>query len=150
MGERGLRTLRQHVEEAERIMSIGGVKTLIPTKERRAPVKVAVSNAQMIYAMSIRRVVERFDRTGRAVIYLWASDEAAGEVWRSIPDHAVCPLCLRRVPEDRGKGRVFCKPCGKNVWPRNYQGLVSADLAKMSKALRLGAIPVRLEKGERG
>ena len=146
-----VRTLRRHLEEADRIMSIGGVKTLLPTKERRAPAKVAVSNAQMIYAMSIRRVVERFDRTGRAAIYLRASDETACEVWRSIPQHAVCPLCLRRVPEERiGKGRVFCKRCGKNVWPRSYQGLVSADIRSMRKALRNGTIPCRSEKGERG
>lgn len=149
------RTLRQHVEEAERIMSILGVKTLIPSKERRAPVKVAVSNAQMIYAMSIRRVVERFDRTGRAVIYLRASDETAGEVWRSIPQHAVCPTCMGRAPEERiGKGRVFCKRCGKYVRPRNYQGLVSADIRNMLAALNgkngAGLIPCKSEKGERG
>jgi hypothetical protein len=55
------------------------------------------------------------------------------------------------VPEERiGKGRVFCKMCGKHVWPRNYQGLVSADIRNMRAALRNGTIPCRSEKGERG
>ena len=149
-----MRTLRQHVEEAERIMSIGGVKTLLPTKERRAPAKVAVSNAQMIYAMSIRRVVERLDRTGYASEYLLASDDVSAEIWRSIPTYAVCPLCLGRVPEDRGKGRVFCKPCREYVRPKVLQGLVSADLRNMRAALNgkngAGLIPCKGEKGERG
>jgi len=53
------RTLRQHVEEAERIMSILGVRTLIPQKGLPAPVKVDAGNLQMEYAVSVRVIVER-------------------------------------------------------------------------------------------
>ena len=142
------RTLRQHVQEAKRIWSICGVRTLLPTKERRAPVKVSVSNEQLVYAVSIRTIVDKFDRTSWAKKYLESSDDVCAEIWRSIPLYAVCPLCLGRAPEDRGKGRVYCKACDTSVWPKNLQGLVRADLAKMSKALRNGTIWVRFERGE--
>lgn len=122
---------------------------MLPTKERRAPVRVSVSNEQLIYAISIRAVMDKFDRTGWAKKYLQSSDDICAEVWRSIPVHAVCPLCLGRVPENRGKGRVFCVPCETFVWPRQLQGLVSKDLADMSLALSLGEIRVLGEKGER-
>lgn len=142
------RTLRKHVEEAERIMSIGGVKTLMPTKERRAPVKVAVSNAQMIYAVSIRVVIAKYDRTGHAQEWLKASDDVAGTYWQSIPEHSVCPLCICRMPEERrGKGRQQCTACGAFVRPKVLRGLVSADLRTMANLLKRGEIPV---KGERG
>jgi hypothetical protein len=82
--------------------------------------------------------------------YLTASDEAASSVWHSIPKHAVCPLCLGHVPEERiGKGRVWCGSCDAYVWPKVLRGLVSADLAKMAGGLRAGKIPVRRERGER-
>jgi hypothetical protein len=142
------RSLRQHVEEAERIMSINGVKTLLPTKERRAPVKVAVSNKQLIYAVSIRLVITKYDRTGYAQAFLEASDDVAGTFWQSIPDHSVCPLCLSRMPEERlGKGRQQCALCGAFVRPKVLRGLVSADLRKMATLLKLGEIPVRGERG---
>lgn len=142
--------MRRHVARAEEIMSCLGVRTLLPTKERRAPVKVGVSNAQMIYAMSVRRVVDRCDRTSWAKKYLESSDDVCAEIWRSIPVYAVCPLCMGRAPEDRGKGRVFCKPCGTYVRPKILQGLVSADLRSMRAALNGGLIRCKTEGGERG
>ena len=137
------RTLRQHVEEAERIMSIGGVKTLIPQKGIPAPPRVDAGNRQLEYAVSVRVVVEKYDRTGWAVSYLKASGEAAGAVWNSIPEWHVCPLCLSRAPAERiGKGRVYCVPCGAFVHPRQLRGLVSWDLRAMTAALREGGIGV--------
>jgi hypothetical protein len=145
------RTLRQHVQEAARIWSICGVKTLIPTKERRAPVRVGVSNERLVYAISIRAIVDKFDRTGWAKKYLESSDDVCAETWRSIPVHAVCPLCLGRAPAERiGKGRVYCKPCGAFVWPKNLKGLVSADIRGMRAALNDGEIRCKAERGERG
>lgn len=145
------RTLRQHVQEAARIWSIVGVRTILPTKEPPAPVKVSVSNEQLVYAISVRAVVDKFDRTGWAKKYLESSDDVCAEVWRSIPVHAVCPLCLSRAPAERiGKGPVFCVPCGDYVRPRQLQGLVSKDLADMSSALSNGEIRVKPEKGAGG
>lgn len=142
------RSLRQHVAEAERIWSIGGVRTLIPKKDPPAPVKVAVYNEQLVYAISVRTVVSKFDRTGWAQAYLYASDDVCAEVWRQIPDVLVCPHCLARVCGDAVlHGRVaLCRPCGDYVRPKNLRGLVAADLSKMAKRLRDGEIPV---KGER-
>ncbi len=136
------RSLRQHVEEAERIMSIGGVKTLIPQKGIPAPPRVDAGNRQLEYAVSVRVVVEKFDRTGHAKAYLTASDEAAGAVWNSIPEWYVCPLCLGRAPAERGKGRVYCVACGVFIRPRQLRGLVSWDLRAMTAALREGGIRV--------
>jgi hypothetical protein len=135
------RTLRQHVEEAERIMSILGVRTLIPQKGLPAPVKVDAGNLSLEYAVSVRVIVERYDRTGWAGDYLRASEEAASEVWERIPNVAVCPLCMGRTQEKRF-GRVLCVPCETFVKPRNLRGLVSADLRAMRKALRDGGISV--------
>lgn len=141
------RTLRQHVQEAERIWSIGGVKTLMPKKEPPAPVKVSVSNAQLIYAVSIHVVIYRHDRTGLAKQYLLASDEAASTVWHSIPECFVCSMCLGRVSEERpGKGRVWCPRCDVFVKPRWLPGLVSVDICRMVRALRHGGIPTRGEE----
>lgn len=146
-GGGGVKTLRQHVEEAERIMSINGVKTLIPQKGLPAPIRVDAGNRQLEYAVSIRVVIERYDRTGYATGFLQSSDEAASAFWHSIPEHAVCPLCLERVPEDRSRGRVWCKACGTFVRPKVLRGLVSADLRRMRWALSDGEIPVRGERG---
>lgn len=141
-----MRTLRQHVQEAERIWSTGGVRTLLPKKEPPAPVKVAVYHEQLVYAISVRTVVEKLDRTGWACEWLYASDDVARDVWNRIPSHAVCPLCLGRVPEERiGKGRVYCQGCGAFVRPKNHLGIVCADLAAMAKRLRGGDIPVKGE-----
>ncbi|MDA8123445.1 MAG: hypothetical protein M0Z38_12895 [Deltaproteobacteria bacterium] len=136
------RTLRQHVEEAERIMSIGGVKTLIPQKGLTAPIRVDAGNRQLEYAVSVRVVIKKYDRTGWAESYLKASDEAAGAVWNSIPEWHVCPLCLGRAPAERGKGRVYCVTCGAFVHPRQLRGLVTWDLRAMAAALRDGGIGV--------
>jgi hypothetical protein len=160
------RTLRQHVAEARRILSEPGCPTILPSAAnivvkrrqkkiwrrdpKRQAVRPNVAMNRLIYAVSVRVVVEKFDRTGWAKSYLEASDAVCGEVWKSIPVHAVCPLCFGRVPEDRGKGRVFCKSCGEFVRPKQLQGLVSKDLADMSLALSTGEIRVRAEKGERG
>lgn len=142
------RSLRQHVAEAERIWSIGGVRTLIPKKDPPAPVKVAVYNEQLVYAISVRTVVAKFDRTGWAQAYLYASDDVCAEVWRQIPDVLVCPYCLTRVCGDAVlPGRVvLCRPCGDYVRPKKLRGLVSADLSAMAKRLRNGEIPVRGER----
>jgi hypothetical protein len=137
------RTLRQHVEEAERIMSIGGVKTLIPQKGIPAPPRVDAGNRQLEYAVSVRVVIEKYDRTGYAEAWLKASDDVAGTFWQEIPEWSVCPLCLGRAPKERiGKGRVWCKPCETFVHPRQLRGLVSWDLRKMAAALREGGIGV--------
>jgi hypothetical protein len=80
--------------------------------------------------------------------YLRASDDVASAVWHSIPEWAVCPLCLGRAPEERiGKGRVYCVPCGAFVRPKVLRGLVSADLRTMTGALNNGEIGVRGERG---
>ena len=145
------RTLRQHVEEAERIMSILGVKTLIPQKGIPAPPRVDAGNRQLEYAVSVRVVIERYDRTGYAGDFLRASEDVAGTFWFSIPEHSVCPLCLGRSPTERiGKGRVYCVACGAFVRPKSLRGLVSADLRMMSEALNNGEIRCGAEKGERG
>lgn len=136
------KTLRQHVEEAERIMSIGGVKTLIPQKGLTAPIRVDAGNRQLEYAVSVRVVIEKYDRTGYAEAWLRASDDVAGTFWLSIPEWSVCPLCLGRAPEDHGKGRVYCVPCGAFVKPRKLRGLVSWDIRRMAQALRDGGISV--------
>ena len=145
------RTLRQHVANAEEIMSILGVRTLIPQKGLPAAVRVDAGNRQLEYAVSIRVVIEKYDRTGYARAWLEASDDIAGTFWQTIPEWAVCPLCLGRAPEERiGKGRVYCKPCDTFVRPKVLRGLVSADLRTMTGALKNGTIPCRSEKGERG
>ncbi|MDA8122261.1 MAG: hypothetical protein M0Z38_06820 [Deltaproteobacteria bacterium] len=136
------RTLRQHVEEAERIMSIGGVKTLIPQRGIPAPIRVDAGNRQLEYAVSVRVVVEKYDRTGYAQAWLKVSDDVAGTFWQSIPAWSVCPLCMGRAPEDRGKGRVYCVACGAFVKPRRLRGLVSWDIRRMAQALRKGGISV--------
>lgn len=142
------KTLRQHVLEAERIMSILGVKTLIPQKGRPAPKWVNADNEQLEYATDVRKIVEESDRTGYAGNYLRASDNVASAFWHTIPEHFVCPLCLGRAPAERiGKGKVFCVPCGAFVQPKNLRGLVSADLAMTSGRLRAGGIPVKRERG---
>ena len=142
------RTLRGHVQEAERILSILGLRTLIPQKGLPAPIRVDASNRELEYAVSVRVVIERHDRTGYARTYLTASDDVAGTVWQSIPERAVCPLCLSRTPQDRpDKGRIYCRPCGAFIRPKNLRGLVSADLRKMRQALNNGEIRVRT--GER-
>jgi len=142
------RSLRQHVSEAERIMSIGGVKTLIPQKGIPAPPRVDAGNRQLEYAVSVRVVIEKYDRTGYAGAWLKASDDVASTFWHSIPEHSVCPLCVGRMPKERrGKGRQQCALCGAYVRPKVLRGLVSADLRKMATLLKLGEIPVRGERG---
>jgi hypothetical protein len=143
-----VRTLRQHAQEAESYFTTLGVKTLIPQKGIPAPVKVDATSRQLIYAVSIRVVIEKYDRTGYAQAWLLASDDVAGTVWHSIPEHAVCPLCMGRAPEDRGKGRVWCKACGTFVRPKNLRGLVSADIRSMRAALNNGEIRCKTERGE--
>lgn len=136
------RTLRRHVEEAEKIVSVAGVKTLIPQKGLPAPIKVDAGNRQLEYATDVRVIVERYDRTGYAGDFLRAADDLSGEAWSRIPEHPVCPLCLGRVPADRGKGRALCTPCEAYVKPKSLRGLVSADIRKMREALREGGIGV--------
>jgi hypothetical protein len=128
-------------------MSCLGVRTLIPQKGIPAPIRIDASDRQREYAVSVRRVIERYDRTGYAQAWLRASDDVAGTVWHSIPEWAVCPLCMGRAPEDRGKGRVWCKACETFVRPKVLRGLVSADLRTMRTALNNGEIRT---KGERG
>jgi len=141
------RSLREHVEEAERIMSINGVKTLIPQKGLPAPIRVDAGNRQLEYAVSVRVVIEKYDRTGYAEAWLKASDDVAGTFWQSIPEHSVCPLCVSRMPEERrGKGRQQCALCGAFVRPKVLRGLVSADLRTMRAALNNGEISVRGER----
>ena len=149
-------TLRQHVAEALQIMSCLSVRTLMPQRGLPAPIRVDASDRQREYALSVLAFLDQdhplcCDRTGWMATYLRASDETASATWHSIPEHAVCPLCLGRAPEERmGKGRVYCKPCDTYVRPKILRGLVSADLAAMAGNLRAGGIPVRREKGERG
>lgn len=116
----------------------------------RQAVRPDIAGNRLVYAISIRAVVDKFDRTGWAKKYLEASDDVCAEVWRDIPVHAVCPLCLNRAPHDHGKGRVFCMPCGKFVKPKNLRGLVSVDIRNMREALNGGMIQCRAEEGERG
>jgi hypothetical protein len=145
------RTLRRHVEEAERIMSILGVRTLIPQKGRPAPKRVNADNEQLEYATDVRKIVEENDRTGYAGDFLRASGDVAGAFWHSIPVHSVCPLCLGRAPAERiGKGRIYCVACGAFIRPKNLRGLVSADIQTMIAALNSGKIRCRAERGERG
>lgn len=134
-----MRTLRQHVAEAESYFTTLGVLTLIPQKGLPAPVRVDAGNRQLEYAVSVRVIVEQYDRTGWAGDWLRASDEAANEVWNRIPDVWVCPLCFGRVGID-GRRRVLCVPCEEFVKPKNLRGIVSADLRKMRRALREGEI----------
>jgi hypothetical protein len=149
------RTLRQHVSEAMQIMSCLGVRTLMPQKGLPAPIRIDASDRQREYAVSVLAFLDQdhplcCDRTGWMATYLRASDETASAVWHSIPAWSVCPLCLGRAPEERtGKGRVWCKPCGTFVRPKNYLGLVCADLKEMACRLRAGEISVKGEKGER-
>lgn len=82
------RTLRQHVHHAESYFTTLGVKTLVPTKEPPAPIKVDASPKQLIYAVSIRLVVERCDSTGYMGAYLRASKELREEMWRRIPERS--------------------------------------------------------------
>lgn len=98
----------------------------------------------LVYAISVIRVIERFDRTGWVVEWLSASDELAGEVWEKIPQHPVCPLCLGRVGIPGHQRRVHCVPCGTSVEPRTLRGLAKADIAKMTDALSKGLIPCEL------
>lgn len=143
-----MRTLRQHVASAEEIMSINGVRTLIPQKGLPAPIRVDAGNRQLEYAVSVRVVITKYDRTGYAQAWLKASDDVAGTFWHSIPEHSVCPLCICRMAvEQRGKGRQQCTACGAFVRPKVLRGLVSADLRTMRKKLVNGEIPC---KGERG
>ncbi len=150
-----MKDLRQHVAEAMQIMSCLSVRTLIPYKGLPAPIRIDASDRQREYALSILAFIDQdhplcCDRTGWMATYLRASDETASAVWHSIPSWSVCPLCMGRAPEDRGKGRVWCGACSTFVRPKNYLGLVCADLATMAGGLRAGGIPVRREKGERG
>lgn len=161
-----LLTLRQHYVQAMTILSCLGGPTILPSPanvvvRRRGRRRVWMRNPKtsgsrpdvagkrLDYALSVKIAVEANDRTGYAGDYLRASDDVAGSFWLSIPERPVCPLCLGRVPENRGKGRVFCVPCGTYVRPKNLRGLVSADLWTISEALRAGGIPVKKEKGER-
>lgn len=161
-----LLTLRQHYVKAMEILSCVGGPTVLPSPanvivRRRGRRRVWMRNPKtsgarpdfagkrLDYALSVKIAVEANDRTGYAGDYLRASDDVAGAFWVSIPTYAVCPLCLGRAPQDRGKGRVFCKPCGAFVRPNILQGLVSADLSTIAEALRAGGIPVKKEKGER-
>jgi hypothetical protein len=146
-----VKTLRQHVEEAERIMSICGVKTLIPQKGLPATVRVDAGNRQLEYAVSIRLVIEKHDRTGYAADFLRTSDDTAGTFWHSIPEWPVCPLCIGRIGilGPMVTRKAYCVACGAFVRPKVLRGLVSADLAAMAGNLRAGSIPVRREKGER-
>ena len=143
--------MRQHVEEAERIMSILGVRTLIPQKGLPAAVRVDAGNRQLEYAVSIRLVVEKYDRTGYAGEFLRASDDTAGTFWHSIPEWPVCPLCIGRIGilGPMVTRRAYCKRCDAFVRPKILRGLVSSDLRQMAGILRAGGIPVRREKGER-
>ena len=159
------RTLRQHVEEAMRILSCLGGPTILPSaanaivrrrqrkRWRRNPkpqsVRPDIAAKRRDYAIDVKRICERLDRTGWAMEYLTASDDMAAEVWKAIPTHPVCPLCMERTPADRGKGRVYCKVCDTFVRPKILQGLVSADISKMREALIKGKIPCRAEKGEK-
>ena len=160
------KSLRQHFEEAMKILSCLGGPTILPSASnaivrrrqkkqwRRNPKRQAVrpdiAGKRRDYAISVKIICERLDRTGYAVSYLKASDEAAGAFWQSIPERPVCPLCLGRAPAERtGKGKVFCVPCGTFVRPKSLRGLVGRDLALMSIELGDGGIRVKAEKGER-
>ncbi len=146
------RTLRQHLQEAMDYMRhTHGYCTFLPTKEPPAPVRIDERNRRLVYAVSVIRVVEKYDRTGYAMSWLMVSDDVAGEAWAKIPEHLVCPLCLGRVCGDTiipGR-RALCRPCGEYVRPKSLRGLVSSDLRRMGKALRDGEIPCKKERGER-
>lgn len=161
------KTLRQHFEEAKTILSCLGGPTILPSASdvivrrrqkkrwRRNPkpqaVRPDIAGRRRDYAISVKILCERLDRTGYAVEYLNASEEMAGAFWHSIPQHPVCPLCLGRAPAERpGKGKVFCVPCGTFIHPKTLRGLVARDLALMSIELGHGEIRVKAEKGERG
>jgi hypothetical protein len=151
-----MKSLRQHVANAEEIMSCLSVRAVMPQRGMPAPIRIDASDRQREYALSILAFLDQdhplcCDRTGWMATYLRASDDVASAVWHSIPEWPVCPLCMGRAPEERiGKGRVYCKRCDAFVRPKILRGLVSADLAAMAGNLRAGGIPVRREKGERG
>ena len=79
-------TLRQHVQKAESYFTTLGVRTLIPHKGLPAPPKVDATPKQLIYAISVRLVIERCDSTGRLGPLLRASDDLQEEMWRRIPE----------------------------------------------------------------
>ncbi len=138
-------SLRRHLHEAVDYMRhTHGYRTILPTREPPAPVRIDERNLRLVYAVSVILVVERYDRTGYAMPWLMASEDVAGEEWDRIPEWPVCPLCLGRVGVG-GKGRVPCVACGTTVLPKTLRGMVSADLARMARALRAGLIPVEWE-----
>jgi hypothetical protein len=108
------RTLRQHVQEAERIMSIGGVRTLIPQKGLPAPIRIDASDRQREYAVSIRLVVSRCDSTRRMGHYLRASDDVREEVWRQTPEGM-----QGKVKKDMRRARKMLREGGIPVASRN-------------------------------
>lgn len=108
------RTLRQHVLKAESYFTTLGVRTLVPKKEPPAPVKVDATPKQIIYAVSIRLVIERCDSTGYLGPLLRASDDIQEEMWRRVPE------CKReKLEKDKRRARKALRKGGIPVASRN-------------------------------
>lgn len=159
-----MRTLRQHVEEAMKILSSLGGPTILPSASnvivrrrqkkrwRRNPVRQSVrpdiAGKRRDYAISIKILCEANDRTGYMVEWLTASDDTASEVWQSIPDRMICFECRvgRPIPDCRCKGRCACRECPKcKRRMLTLVGIVCADLQSVAKALRNGGVRVAIE-----
>ncbi len=146
--------LRQHVAKAMEILASLGGPTILPSpanviiKRRRKkvwmrnPLRQAVrpdvAGNRRDYALSVKILVEAYDRTGWMLAWLTASDETATEVWHSIPDKVICFEC--RVERMRADPRRRCPKCGRKML--TYIGIVCADLQAVAGALRAGGIGV--------
>ena len=108
------RTLRQHVQKAESYFTTLGVKTLVPKKEPPAPVKVDASPKQLIYAVSVRLVIERCDSTGYLGPLLRASNDIQEEMWRRVPERA-----RERLKKDTRRARKALRKGGISVDSRS-------------------------------
>ncbi len=97
----------------------------------------------LVYALSVLRVVERYDRTGWAKEFLGASGARAGR--DLVPDVRVCPLCFARVAANDTLRKSPCVPCGTMVKPASMISLVRDDVEVMERKLSRGLIPCERE-----
>jgi hypothetical protein len=145
-------TLRQHVASAMEILASLGGPTILPSpanvivrrRQKKAwmrnPLRQAVrpdhAGNKRDYALSVKILVEAYDRTGWMLEWLTASDDTASTVWHSIPDKVICFEC--RVERLRADVRQRCPKCGKKML--TYVGIVCADLQAVAGGLRAGGV----------
>jgi hypothetical protein len=141
-----VRTLRQHVERADTIMSCLGVRTILPKKWQPVRNRRGARDRkedERDYALSVLMTLEAYDRTGWVAIYERASREAASSIWDRIPEYLVCPVCLSRAMyvKINLKPQV-CRKCGERRRPVALRGVVAWDIRRIKQRLREGDIQV--------